>query len=261
MLVFGKIPGSTPSKTRLLSSTPLSEQETSLLSTAFLFDTLSTAHQATNSALVFASAPKISSDELISKFEDLAGVIEATFLRDIKYIEQKGATFSERLQNAVDEVNENSPGGVVIIGTDSPTISVTTIERALSLVETGELVLGPSASGGVYLIGLPELFFQNNSSLVDLFDCEHKTEFEELAGIAEKIGANINLLPLHFDIDVAEDLINLHALLPSLKISIDSSTTSSSFNFPQATAAVLSSLDLALQRDTENNRKWRFQRK
>ncbi len=75
---------------------------------------------------------------------------------------QRGATLGERLADATDRTFTEGVQRVVVIGTDSPWIDNALIEEAFSAMERADLVLGPAADGGYYLVGLakpaPELF-------------------------------------------------------------------------------------------------------
>ena len=260
LLIFGKVPGRIQTKTRLLESTPLSEQEISLLSTAFLFDTLSTAMLASSSKLVFASTPKISAMELEAEFNLLPSYLEKIAFHKLEIIEQRGESFGTRLQNSLQKWADRNDAGIVIIGTDSPTVPACTIAEALRLVESGNFVLGPSSGGGVYLIGLPAALINSSFSFEQGFRSEDKTDFEELSEHAERHGLKPCLLHPHFDIDVAQDLIYLHSILPALPPSNCDSDNSHVFSFPQATAAVWSGFNISIEKDTANNRSWLLNR-
>lgn len=68
--------------------------------------------------------------------------------------QQKGATFSQRLKNAFQEVFDNGYDSVIVIGSDTPSLQASDILEAQRLLQKTELVIGPSTDGGVYLIGL-----------------------------------------------------------------------------------------------------------
>src|SRR5207247_256554 len=52
--------------------------------------------------------------------------------------------------------------GVVLIGTDTPSLPASAIKRACSLIQHNRVVLGPSLDGGYYLVGIhgdvPDMF-------------------------------------------------------------------------------------------------------
>ncbi|MFT4622538.1 MAG: rSAM/selenodomain-associated transferase 1 [Myxococcota bacterium] len=63
---------------------------------------------------------------------------------------QRGADLGERMRNAV--ADSGSP--TVIIGTDLPTVRPSDVHGALSALATHDLVLGPAADGGYWLIAM-----------------------------------------------------------------------------------------------------------
>lgn len=70
-------------------------------------------------------------------------------------IGQRGATFAERLGNAVDDAMAMGFEDVVVIAGDVPELEARQIAEALrALSDRRGIVLGPSPDGGVYLIGI-----------------------------------------------------------------------------------------------------------
>jgi uncharacterized protein len=53
-------------------------------------------------------------------------------------------------------------GGVVLVGTDTPSLPNSALRRAVSLIRHNQVVLGPSLDGGYYLVGIhgavPDMF-------------------------------------------------------------------------------------------------------
>ncbi len=91
---------------------------------------------------------------------------------------------------------------VIGIGTDVPTLSTSLLHQADNNLEDHDLVLGPAADGGYYLIGLkvfqPELFTH-----ID-WGTEHV--LRQTLQIAAKLELRIATLPRLNDIDRPEDL-------------------------------------------------------
>jgi hypothetical protein len=67
---------------------------------------------------------------------------------------QRGRHLGERLANAFSELLTSDRDRAVIIGADCPELEPHEIDRAFELLESTDLVLGPSQDGGYYLIGL-----------------------------------------------------------------------------------------------------------
>ena len=90
---------------------------------------------------------------------------------------------------------------MVIIGSDSPSLPVAYIRQAFT--SERDVVLGPSADGGYFLIGM-------KGQLVNLFDgiaWGGDTVLAETRAKLEAIdGASLELLPVWYDVDRPEDL-------------------------------------------------------
>lgn len=73
--------------------------------------------------------------------------------------EQKGSGFGERFTNAIQEVFDLGYDWIITVGNDTPKLGSIGIIRALSLMEEHDMVIGPSADGGFYLMGLKKELF------------------------------------------------------------------------------------------------------
>lgn len=75
---------------------------------------------------------------------------------------QSNGDLGARMRDAFDEAFQQGGERVVIIGTDCPGITSTTLASAFAALLQNDLVLGPASDGGYYLIGLsraiPQLF-------------------------------------------------------------------------------------------------------
>ncbi|MBN1278403.1 MAG: TIGR04282 family arsenosugar biosynthesis glycosyltransferase [Chlorobiaceae bacterium] len=91
---------------------------------------------------------------------------------------------------------------VVLIGTDCPDINAGIIDRAFSVLENNDAVLGPAKDGGFYLIGLtqdlPKLFADRTWS--------HEHVLQETIDILNAQRIAFELLPELQDIDTFDDL-------------------------------------------------------
>ena len=78
------------------------------------------------------------------------------------YRRQAAGTLGEKMDQALQQVLAEGNDKAVLIGTDCPGITLSHIEMAFQKLESHDVVLGPAADGGYYLIGLrsahPELF-------------------------------------------------------------------------------------------------------
>ncbi|MBR8827058.1 MAG: TIGR04282 family arsenosugar biosynthesis glycosyltransferase [Gomphosphaeria aponina SAG 52.96 = DSM 107014] len=92
---------------------------------------------------------------------------------------------------------------VVMIGVDCPDLNSAVLTEAFTALETNDLVLGPAADGGYYLIGLncfiPQLFMGINwgTSVV----------FAQTNAMAQKLNLKVHNLIMLNDVDLPEDLV------------------------------------------------------
>ena len=131
---------------------------------------------------------------------------------DLPLKRQQGNDLGERMVRAFEQAWESGAKKVVLIGSDCPGIKPSIIENGLQYLETHDLVLGPAADGGYYLIGLRadvqqcrqyELLFQNISWGTE-------EVLRQTVQQAEKAKLSFTLLPELHDIDRPEDLAHLH---------------------------------------------------
>lgn len=123
---------------------------------------------------------------------------------------QRGGDLGGRMAAAVAAEAARAPGPIMVIGADAPHLPAQALDEAASALARGaDLVLGPAADGGYYLIGLkgavPELFTGVAWGTA--------TVLAETRARAHRLGLRTHLLPPSFDVDEAVDLDRLRALL------------------------------------------------
>jgi len=105
-------------------------------------------------------------------------------------------------------------GRGLLIGTDAPTLPVSLLHTAARGLEQAELVLGPAADGGYYLVGV-------RGAVPPVFEGVPWSSPRVLAATLERArtaGVRTALLPPWYDVDRAQDLRLLRshlALAPS----------------------------------------------
>lgn len=130
--------------------------------------------------------------------------------------EQVGGSLGERMDAAITAELAAGAAGVVLIGSDSPTLPASYLQLAARwLAGAAEVVLGPAADGGYYLVGasqpVPELFAPGPGLA---WSSAHvlPTTLERLPQLFAR-GLRPALLPLFFDCDTPPDLRLLCAYL------------------------------------------------
>jgi uncharacterized protein len=147
LIIFTRYPIPGEAKTRLIPA--LGAAGAAQLQRRMTQQTIATAQQTTHPIQIQFCGGTI--DELRSWLGDKLG-----------YAAQADGDLGDRMAQAFDQGFAAGHDRVVIIGTDCPGIDRTILDQAFTALESHDLVLGPAADGGYYLIGLrraiPELF-------------------------------------------------------------------------------------------------------
>jgi len=118
---------------------------------------------------------------------------------------QEGADLGVRMATAVSWGLQQGSNGVIVVGSDLPTLPTSAFLDAMEQLEQHDVVLGPTFDGGYYLIGLRNNFpevFEGISWGTELV----------LGETLERIGQSgltVALLPTLNDIDTYADLLVL----------------------------------------------------
>ena len=209
LTVFAKQPMPNRVKTRLVP--PLSPEQAATLYTAFLIDGCEALAALPDVDIVIAYTPPEAQSDLQALIGDAAA-----------YIPQIGDDLGERLTSATQWAAEHGYTKILIVGSDSPTLPIAYISGAVMLLDTRDIVIGPSTDGGYYLIGfsvetlattVPHVFEEIAWSTAEVFQ-QTVTRIRE----AE---VTLGLLPPWYDIDTAEDLAFLHAHISAMRLAGD----------------------------------------
>jgi len=123
---------------------------------------------------------------------------------------QRGRDLGARLVHALAEEIASGSGPVLMIGADAPHVPLHSLtEAADALAGTADLVVGPAADGGYYLIGLRAL----ERRLFSRVPWGGPEVCALTLARAGSLGLRTHLLPPTFDVDEAADLDRLRALL------------------------------------------------
>lgn len=122
--------------------------------------------------LVFANSPEIDTQrknilhgkKLFENFNK--NLIQRVKRSQLPYVVisdkfQKGSNFGERFYNAINHVFNLGFDQVITIGNDTPQLQTKHIIQAHEALEQNKIILGPSADGGFYILGIDKNTFYN----------------------------------------------------------------------------------------------------
>jgi uncharacterized protein len=190
VIVFAKAPIPGTVKTRLCP--PLTPDEAASLHGSLVLDAVERSKGLPHVTLYVACSPDLG--------HPFFKVLEGRY--QVRLLEQRGADLGSRMHEAIHDAFVSGHAGAFLTGTDLPNLPRSYLTRAIDLLKTHDLVLGPTSDGGYYLIGLhrpvPELFAGIAWSTPNVFLDTRKK--------AEAAGLSIGLLPECRDLDDIEDL-------------------------------------------------------
>jgi len=118
--------------------------------------------------------------------------------------QQIGLTFGERFANAVQAVFEKGYEQIITIGNDSPKLKASHILEAEKRLSSNKLVLGPSADGGFYLMGLHKSQFDPHTFRELAWQTSDVSK--ELLALESQGNNEVFKLDTLYDIDTQEDI-------------------------------------------------------
>ncbi len=203
LLIFAKAPQPGRVKTRLLGA--VSANTAAELHKACLEDTLLLARRAGACDVFFFGAGDLSFFSVLrrrSSFPRFPAAARRVFA-------QRGPDLGARLEHGFRKMFRCGYRKVVVIGADTPWMGAARIRQAFRFLSKADVVLGPSADGGYYLLGLrrcvPQLFRGISWGTSRVLG--QTLRAVSLAGASKKV------LPLEFDLDRPADLIRASRLL------------------------------------------------
>lgn len=120
---------------------------------------------------------------------------------------QQGADLGERMLHCFEEMRAAGFQPLLILGSDSPALTATTIAPWTDLLDDAPCVIGPAEDGGYYAIGCraphPRMF--------DGVEWSIPQTLALTVAALERCGLVPAYLPLHYDVDTPEDLARLRA--------------------------------------------------
>ncbi len=205
LVVFAKDPIPGRVKTRL---TPrITPDEAAKLYKAFTLDIISNAHKLKRNSVnnVTVAYTPIGAEKAFRK------LIE----QPTNFLPQKGCNLGERMKNAFKQSFAEGAKRVVIIGTDSPTLLMSYIQKAFDVLKKIPVVIGPTFDGGYYLIGLSGL----NEDIFDGIGWGTSRVFGQTLTRIKSLDTQVYVLPPWYDVDTSGDLEFLKSHLLAMRMS------------------------------------------
>ncbi|MCX8084280.1 MAG: TIGR04282 family arsenosugar biosynthesis glycosyltransferase [Calditerrivibrio sp.] len=137
----------------------------------------------------------------IHRFEEL---LNRTHIRVYAMRIQAQGDMGYRIGCCFRELFHDGYDKVVIIGSDLVGDLSVEIKKAYDILETNQMVFGPSFDGGFYLIGAKDFF---DSCVLSGLRWSSSEVFKNLLGNVKDIGYKYGLLNPLLDIDTMEDLL------------------------------------------------------
>lgn len=195
LIIFAKQPDPNNTKTRL--SPPLNREDAARLYTCFLADILATAREVEGARrFIFYDPPA-------------AEAYFAGLAPDFLLLPQSGGELGKRMHLALAELLSRGYRRVVLAGSDLPHLRAPALQQGFVALRDGaEVVLGPSADGGYYLVGLTR-------PQPELFDLPMSTPdvLRQTVERIRRLNLRYVLLREEFDVDTIADLKRLAAHL------------------------------------------------
>ncbi len=205
LIVFAKDPIPGRVKTRLIPR--ITPDEAAKLYKAFTLDIISNARKLKRNSVnnVTVAYTPIGAEKAFRKL-----VKQPT-----NFLPQKGKNLGERMKNAFKQSFADGAKRVVIIGTDSPTLPVSYIQKAFDILKKIPVVIGPTFDGGYYLIGLS----RQNDDIFDGVEWGTSRVFGQTLTRIKSLNTQVYVLPPWYDVDTSEDLEFLRSHLLAMRMS------------------------------------------
>lgn len=149
-------------------------------------------------------------------------IIDAQFTR----IPQQGKDLGEKMFNALNDAYQLSNLPVIITSSDIPLLDINVFTEAFAGLKERDLVIGPAADGGYYLIGMKE----PKKFIFDFKDWGNSDVLCRTIKEARKQNLKVHFLPEISDIDTFKELLQLRSKLKNREINE---------NYPENTSAVI----------------------
>ena len=121
---------------------------------------------------------------------------------------QKGENIGERMFNSLASVLDSAELAI-LIGADIPEMSTDVIEEAVKILQSNDVVFGPSKDGGYYLVGMKKACRE----IFELEEWSHSKVLEQTIEKVKQLGLSFDFTKELNDLDTFEDLKDFPKLL------------------------------------------------
>lgn len=208
LVIVGKAPEPGVTKTRL--SPPLSAEQAADLYRGFLQDTAAMALGLGWERVTLVYPPRAGAER------ELAALLPAA----VRLLAQPGEGLGAALPDAFARHFAEGFRRVVLIGSDNPTLPPELVEAAERGLDDHDLVIGPSADGGYYLLGMERL----QRGLFERITWSTEVVYHETLKRARELGLRTHAVDEWYDVDTVADLDRLRAELTLLPPHLAAST-------------------------------------
>lgn len=191
LVIMAKAPRPGSVKTRLTEDLPL--EAVAELYRCLLNDTIALA-QTLDHVEIAIMCPR-------SDVEDLSRAVAKT----VPIVAQAGEGLAAGLASVFKHFATPGRQQVIAFNSDSPHLPASVLQAAFGVLETCDLVVGPTHDGGYYLVGARA----SHPSLFSNAGMGTATALEALLARALDLGLSVQLTDPFYDIDVAADLSQL----------------------------------------------------
>ena len=205
LVVFAKDPIPGRDKTRL---TPrITPDEAAKLYKAFILDIINNARKLERNSIdnITVAYTRVDAERVFRKLVE----------HPANLLPQKGRNLGERMKNVFKRSFTEGAKRVVIIGTDSPTLPTSYIQKAFDVLKKVPVVIGPTFDGGYYLVGLSK----QNDDIFDGIEWSTSRVFGQTMTRIKSLNTQVYILPPWYDVDTSEDLEFLKSHLLAMRMS------------------------------------------
>ena len=231
LVLFMKAPRPGTVKTRLTPRVTIGEAAE--LYRAFILDTLHLAQRVSGASLFVAWTP----DDGLAELRTALGGPGSPGSPDVNWFVQRGGHLGERLSNAFELLQQKEWDKTVVLGGDSPLLPHAFVEEAFDALDRHDVVLGPAADGGYYLIGLSGKGGKGGRRSGEKAAGRYAGLFESIDWGTDRVlrqtrmairagGLSCHELPVWHDVDRPGDLDRIARQIRSLRASGDQVTGS-----------------------------------